>query len=598
MNEERDLLGFTNENLEELGAETIRGGDAAPQKHSSNNHSSFKQGISRFQSNCVGLCLDDRVAEDSHVRLIDLYVDQLNMQDLGFTRAHRDPTPGQPAYDPACLLKLYLYGYINQVRSGRRLARECEVNLEVMWLLEELTPRYRVINTFRADNHKALVKAHQDFVLLCRKLSLVDGKRVSIDGSHFKGNVSAKSFTTVKGLKKKQSEAKAAAEQWLAMLEEEETKESQGSEPSLDIGHAKEMLEQLKGSIAQTQEQLDELVQSGRTQRSSTDPDARLLRKRSKALQGYNVQIATDHKHYLIVGDAVTTDANDLNQLHPIASQVKQRFGLSTLEAVADKGYYNAQAIGLCAEEGIITYVPIPELARSQDRDTGYARSEFVYDAAQDVYRCPAAQLLRRVGKAKPRYRNRKACAECESRDKCLTGKAKYREIWPISQEQWAKDHEKHVSEHHQRMEQSDAQEIYAERHKAVEHPFGTLKRRAGHSHFHLRGKEKVSGEWSLMLLCYNFTRVLSVLGFNKFKAILEELVRSSNLFINRMLGAFAAIFSAASHLTPNYGIDAKHARIALTAPHGSIKAGGITADTDLFSCPASLHIHPTFSSI
>jgi len=296
-----------------------------------------------------------------------------------------------------------------------------------------------------------------------------------------------------------------------------------------------------------------------------------LLRKRSKACQGYNVQIATDHKFYLIAGDALTTDANDLNQLHPIALQVKQRFGLSTLEVVADKGYYTARGVGLCREDGIMPYVPIPELAQSQDREVGYARSEFVYDPEQDVYLCPSAQLLRRVGKAKPRYRNRKACADCESRDKCLTGKAKYREIWPISQEHWALEHEKHVREHHQRMDQPEAQEIYAERHKAVEHPFGTLKRRAGHSHFHVRGKEKVSGEWSLMLLCYNFTRVLSILGFDKFKAILEELVRQAPLFLSPLVRAATAIFNVVNHFAKLTESMTNKLRIALT---GSMSYG------------------------
>ena len=536
MSEQRDLLGYTTEKLEEL--ETAAQGEESEVKEGhSTDPGRYKRGSSRFQSNCVGLCLDDRIAGDSQVRLIDLYVDQLNLERLGFTRAVRNPSPGQPAYDPACLLKLYLYGYIHQVRSGRRLARECEVNIEVMWLMEELTPRYRVINTFRADNHRALINTHQEFLLLCSKLSLIDGKRVSIDGSHFKGNVSAKSFTTKKGLEKKQAEAKAQAAEWLAALEREAKKEEDERQASMDLEQARKALAQLNTEIASTQEQLDELSESGRTQRSSSDPDARLLRKRSKALQGYNVQIATDHKHYFIAGDALTTDANDLNQLHPIAKQVKQRFGLSELEVVADKGYYNARAIGLCIEDGITPYVPMPALAKSQGRESGYARSEFIYDAAEDVFRCPADQLLSRVGKTKPRYRNRKACAECKNRDKCLTGKATYREIWPIPHEEWASDHEQLIAEHSRRMQEPEAQEIYAERHKAVEHPFGTLKRRAGHSHFHLRGKEKVSGEWSLMVLCYNFTRAISVLGFNKFKEILEELVRQASTFLASVYG-------------------------------------------------------------
>jgi len=482
----------------------------------------YKEGKNRYQSS-IGQCLDEQIDQNSEVRLIDLFVDGLDLKQLGFAHSKAPDSSGRPPYHPSVLLKLYLYGYHNDIRSGRKLARACQINLEVMWLLEELSPGYRTINTFRSDNSKALTATHEKFVLLCQELKLVGGSRCSIDGSHFKGNVSAKSFITQKGLKAKQAKARAEVVRWQTLLDEAQADESpESSVREIDVEQAKQEIDKLNQEQQCVDAQLEELRAQGKTQLSRTDPDARLLRKGLQGTRGYNVQIASDHKHYLIVGDAVTSEATDAHQLHPIAQVVKQRLGLLNVEVVADKGYYGAKAIYDCVQDKITPYVAIPKPRSLKESQSRYERSEFIYDEDNDVYRCPAGELLKRSAVKGPVgshcYRSKPACRVCDHQKRCLSAKGKYREIW-------RSENHKQVQEHAQRMQSHP--EIYAERAGAVEHPFGTLKRRAGWSHFSLRGIEKVRGEWSLMLLCYNFTRVLNVLGFDELKRILEERVKA-----------------------------------------------------------------------
>jgi len=522
--EPADLLGDTQESLASLASsESIPNEDEAP-----TGVGRYKVGNNRYQSSCIGECLDERIDKNSVVRIIDLFVNSLNLKQLGFVHAKRAESAGQPPYPPAILLKLYLYGYQYNVRSGRQLERECRVNLEVMWLLEEQTPRYRTINTFRSSNSKALNATHEEFVLFCQGLGLVGGSRCSIDGSHFKGNVSAKSFITKKGLEEKQAKARAEVQRWRAVLDAEQAIDT--AERQVDIEQAKQEINKLDHLQKSTSEQLERLKAEGLTQQSRTDPDARLLRKRGKSNQGYNVQIATDHKNYLVVGDAVTSDANDLQQLHPIAQVVRQRLGLSDFEVVADKGYYSAEAIADCLEDRITPYVAIPEprvLKESEDR---YPRSAFSYDKDNDVYRCPAGELLKPSGKPRDGwqcYRNKAACRVCDYRDRCLTTKGHFRDVYRL-------ENQEQLDTHAQRMKAHP--EIYAERAGAVEHPFGTLKQRAGWSHFLVRGKEKVTGEFSLMLLCYNLTRVLNILGFDRFREVLKQRIEALLYIASRLI--------------------------------------------------------------
>lgn len=497
----------------------------------------------RQQSDLFGFCADDMVEQNSLVRAIDVFVENLNLSELGFKYSGRATSAGQPPYDPATLLKLYLYGYQNKVHSGRRLARECRLNVEVIWLTESQTPHYRTIHKFRIDNSEALSEAHAQFLMLCNQMELIGGERISIDGSHFKGNVSAKSFTTKKTLEERLKRAQEQAQEWQRMLEEKQQQEEHMDEQeTIDIERFKEMIEQAHQDRDRAAQQLQELSDSGETQRSSTDPDAKLLNKRGTKSQGYNVQIAVDHKNLLIVGDAVTNDSNDLHQLHPVASAVKQRFGLDQLDVVADKGYYGGIAINSCLDEGITPYVAIPAPRQLKEGEQRYKRVEFIYDKTQDAYLCPAGNLLNACGKptGKPgqplaqRYRNKAACNGCEQKDKCLTEKGTYRDIWRSEHEEVLQDHAKRMKEN---------PEIYAQRSAAVEHPFGTLKSRAGWTHFLVRGMRKVKGEWSLMALSYNFTRVFNLLGFEEFARMCREMAKTKKA--NRVIPYFCAITAA-----------------------------------------------------
>ena len=534
-----DLIGFTEQEQAEKLKHPDKGTPIAGSRR-------YQPKLDRQQSDCIGFQLNDFIADGSPVEAIDVFVDHLNLTLRGFQHSGGAPTAGQPAYDPASLLRLYLYGYINQARSGRRLARECRVNVEVMWLMQGQTPQYRTIHKFRAENSAALNQVHADFILVCQQMKLIGGERVSVDGSHFKGNVSAKSFNTKETLEKSLEKAREQVKQWQESLEEQERKEQQEDEQfdeqTIDIEELKELLEKSQKREAAVIKRLEQRQGSDEAKLSYSDPDARLLNKRGNKSQGYNVQMAVDHLNHLITGGGVTNDINDQRQLLPVAKAVKEFLGVSQLEVVADKGYYSAMAITGCVEQGITPYVAIPRPRTQKDGDQRYTREQFRFDTEQNVYWCPAGSVLKATGKplGRPgqglaqRYRNKGACARCDRKHECLTDKGSYRDITRLL-DQPALD------EHAQRMEKHP--EIYRERQGAVEHPFGTLKARAGWSHFLVRGMDKVQGEWSLMALCYNFTRVLNILGYEKFTQMCREMAQmKENAWSIRKIQTVAAI--------------------------------------------------------
>ncbi len=479
----------------------------------------YKKGINRGQAEIFPPSLDEYISENNPVRAIDAYVETLDLTKLGFGKTTANVNAsGQTAYPPQGLLKLYLYGYLNRVRSSRLLERECGRNIEVMWLLGKLAPGYKTIADFRKDNAKALRQTHQSFIFLCRQLKLFGGERIAIDGSFFKGNVSANSFVTTKKLTQEIKQLDASIEEWLASLDqadlEEPTDDALKDDPGLT-----EKLEALQQKKAQKEVQLQALTQAGKTQQSSVDKDARLLNKRGQKTNGYNVQIATDNKHYLLIADEVTTDANDLEQLHPMAKQARDVLQVESLEALADAGYYKGAQIQACLNDQITPYVPEPD--RKSTNSGRFQRTDFSYDPEQNVYRCPADCLL---SPATPRYQNgqlqqsyssRKAdCNHCHIRQQCLGPRSKQRKIL-------RSEHEEILIAHNERMASNPR--IMRERSAAAEHPFGTLKRRAGWDHFLVRGLEKVRGEWSLMALAYNFTRVLNIVGIDQFMAFCAQ---------------------------------------------------------------------------
>jgi transposase len=499
----------------------------------------FKTGESREQTCLLPARIEDYVGPDNPVHAIESFVCALKLTKLGFRHADRGVEVGQPPYDPADLLKLYLYGYINQIRSSRRLEREASRNLELIWLLRNLRPGYRTIANFRKENWAALKAVNRGFVLLARELGLVGGSVVAIDGSFFHGDASKASIFTRKRLAEQIAKLDQEIDAYGRSLEDNdaaEAKEPRKDQPDGpgdggggDGGDLGAKVSALMAKRSRAQADLDRLEESGETQLSLTDRDARLLAKNGQALVGYNVQAAVDDKHKLIVASEVVNDSSDVGQLHAMAKAAREALEAEELQVLADAGYYSSTELKACEDDGIVAYVPPSEGNGRLEKAGRFSFKNFSYDTAADAYRCPAGELLHPMqgrwkntsGRLEIRYASsRKICDTCQLRARCLAPKARQRTIG-----RW--EHEDVLERHRARMQGAD--ELMRRRSAIVEHPFGTLKCRAGYRHFLVRGFNKVRGEWSLMALCYNFTRVLNILGIERFVACIAKALHCPN---------------------------------------------------------------------
>jgi len=505
----------------------------------------YKSGAPRAQLSLFPPCVEDYVRRDNPVRAIEAYVGSLDLGKLGFKHVTGGGGAGQPSYDPADLLKLYLYGYLNRVRSSRRLEQEAQRNLEVIWLLKGLTPCYRTIANFRKDGWAALKATNRDFVVLARELKLLGGELVAVDGAFFHGDASKGSIKTQKRLSRQLAAIEQDIEAYGEALARNDAAED-ASSPLADDGGSgddegiADKVAALMAKRAQVQADLARLEESGETQLSQTDADARLLSKRGQTVAGYNVQIAVDDKHKLIVASEVVNDGNDTGQLFAMAKAAKEALAVKTLQALADAGYYNGAQLKDCEDNGIIPYVPQPKRTGGLEEKGRFSHEAFASVAEADAYRCPAGELLKPMkglkvntgGRLEVRYVSRKSsCGHCPLRRRCLSEKADRRTVY-----RWV--HEDVIERHRERMRAADAP--MHRRAELAEHPFGTLKCRAGYRHFLVRGFDKVRGEWSLMALCYNFGRVLSILGHDRFCARLATLraAMSALFFVLSALGS------------------------------------------------------------
>lgn len=494
----------------------------------------FKSGESREQPSLFPPRIEDYVGPDNPVRAIDSFVSALDLTNLGFRHADRRTGVGQPPYDPCDLLKLYLYGYINQIRSSRRLEREACRNLELIWLLKSLKPGYRTIANFRKENWAALKAANRSFVLLLRELGLVGGTLVAVDGALFHGNASKDSIFTRGKLAKQLAKLDQEIEAYAKSLDTNDAAEAKqrsdgsGDSNKGDGGDIGDKMKKLMARRERAQADLKDLETGDKGQVPKTDSDARLLSKGDQTIAGYNVQSAVDDKHMLIVASEVV-NRNDTGHLHEMAKAAKEVLDVETLQAAADTGYYNSEDLKACEDDGIKAYVPLHEGNGKLEKQGRFSRKDFRYDAATDAYRCPAGELLHPTegrwknasGRVEIRYLGRKAlCTACPLRTQCLAPKASCRSI-----ARW--EHEDVLERLRARMESEEAAKLMRRRSAIVEHPFGTLKRRAGYQHFLVRGFDKVRGEWSLMALCYNFTRALNILGFEGFVAAVAKALSS-----------------------------------------------------------------------
>jgi transposase len=470
--------------------------------------SGFVEGIDRSQSTFFPAMLDDYVAEDNPVRAVDAFVDGLDLGKLGFTRV-APLEKGRPSYHPATLLKIYIYGYLNRVPSSRRLERECQRNIELVWLTGQLAPDFKTIADFRKDNGKAIREVCRAFVALCRKLDLLSAASVAIDGSKFKAvNARDKNFTEAK-MKRRLERIDESIARYMAQLE---TADRHGDAvPEAKVARLKDKIVKLKEEITRLNAINADMTKSEDKQISLTDPDARSMATSGKdtGIVGYNVQTAVDTKNHLIVAHEVTNVGTDRHQLSNIAEQARTEMGVETLDAVADRGYYEGEEIRACEEAGITVTLPKPQTSGAKAAGR-FGKQDFVYVAAEDVYRCPAGERLtyrftgEENGKKLRRYWTN-ACQTCALKAQCTTGPERRIARW---------EHEAVLEKVQQRLDRNPDKMTL--RRQTAEHPFGTIKAWMGATHFLMRGLPKVATEMALNVLAYNMKRAMAILGVGK----------------------------------------------------------------------------------
>jgi transposase len=468
----------------------------------------YVEGTNREQVVLFPAVMDDYVSAENPVRFMEAFVNGLELGALGFHKAAPEER-GRPPYDPRDLLKLYLYGYVNEIRSSRKLERETRRNVELMWLLRRLTPDHKTIANFRKENARALPAVFREFTKVCRQLNLYGRELVGIDGSKFRAVNSAERNFSERKLSKRLQWIEEKIEQYLAALQAEDEAERNDSKVSAA---------ELQTKIAALQEQQlvyeglkEQLAASGEKQISLTDPDARLMKGRQGRHVSYNVQIAVDSKHKLIADFAVTNEGNDLNCLAELAQGAQQELGAEQLKVCADRGYYNTRQIKACEDAGIEVHMERPRPAQTAGI---FPLERFTYDATKDLYTCPAGKRLRyrRFDKEKQaRCYWTEACHGCPLKSQCTTGKGPRKIKRPVGQDAAER-----------MLQRVAANRKYLQlRKQLVEHPFGTIKRPMRQDYFLLRGQEKVSGETSLTLLAYNLKRVLKLVGVDQLIAAL-----------------------------------------------------------------------------
>jgi len=466
----------------------------------------FIEGEDRTQVTLLPACLDDYVEAENPVRVVEVFVDGLDLGALGFVGVDPAAT-GRPAYRPAVLLKLYIYGYLNRIQSSRRLEREAQRNVELMWLSGRLMPDFKTIANFRKDNGLAIRKVCRQFIVLCRKLDLFTEAIVAIDGSKFKAvNNRDKNFTAAK-MQQRMAQIEESIARYLAAMDTADRAEPEAAE--LKKGRLRERIAALKEQMQQLKIYEAQMLASPDQQLSLTDPDARSMKNRDGGIVGYNVQSAVDAKHHLIVAHEVITEGVDRDQLTPMAEQARAATGIDDLTVVADRGYFKGQQILECEQAGITPILP-KALTSNSKADGRFDKQDFVYIAADDEYRCPAGQrAIKRFttiehGMTLSKYWS-SACPRCPLKAHCTT--SDYRRIT-----RW--EHEAVLEAMQRRLDRQP--EMMRVRRQTVEHPFGTIKSWMGWTHFLTKTLARVRTEMSLHVLAYNLKRVMRILGIGE----------------------------------------------------------------------------------
>jgi len=461
----------------------------------------YVEGVDRSQATLFPDRLDDFVDTDNPVRAVDAFVGALDLRDLGFARAAPAPT-GRPGYHPAVLLKLYVYGYLNRIASSRRLEREAARNVELMWLTGRLAPDHKTIADFRRDNGGAIRKVCGRFVLLCRRLGLFGGAVVAVDGSKFKAvNNRDRNFTPAK-MQRRLAEIEAAIARYMAEMD------GADAEPDGEarVEHLERKLASLHAYMAELKIVDERLRASPDGQVSLTDPDARSMNTRGSGIVGYNVQAAVEAGHHLVVAHDVVMTGSDRAQLGTMASAAREAIGSGSVEVVADRGYYSGQEVLACEKAGIAAHVP-KTITSNAVADGRFGKADFVYEPANDSYRCPAGEALTHhctsvENGMRIRVYWTSGCATCPLRANCTTSKERRVRRW---------EHEHVLDAMEGRLARRPG--LMQVRRSTVEHVFGTLKHWMGATHFLTRGLANVRTEISLQVLAYNLKRVMTIVG-------------------------------------------------------------------------------------
>ena len=469
----------------------------------------FIEGVDRGQATLFPERLDDYIDDDNAARAIDAFIDSLDLAVLGFERVVPEAT-GRPGYHPATLLKIYLYGYLNQVQSSRRLERECGRNIEMIWLTGRLMPDFKTIADFRKDNGPSIRKVCRQFVSLCRKLNLLDHHCVAIDGSKFKAvNAKAKNFSREK-LRQRFKQIDKSIAHYLSELDSVDRREATTGlpVPKAKVVRLTEKIDALKQEVERLKAIETEIEKSHDSQVSLTDPDARSMATTSRhpRVVGYNVQSAVDTGHHLIVAHEVTNIGSDRSQLSKMSKQARDALQVNKIDVVADKGYYNSEEILACDEDGITVSVPKPLTSNARARGR-FDRQDFIYDREKNVYVCPAGQHLsyRMTGQEDARVLHRywtTACPTCPLKQDCTPARERRVTRW---------EHEDVLERVQERLDNNP--DKMCTRRQTVEHPFGTIKSWMGATHFKTKTLKHVATEMALHVLAYNMKRVMAIIG-------------------------------------------------------------------------------------
>ena len=501
----------------------------------------YKKGENRKQQMLFPPSIDEYVNEDNPVRAIDDYVELLDMVELGFTNSALNSADGRPAYHPRVLLKIYIYGYLNRIRSSRRLESEIKRNVEMMWLCSGLKPSYKTISNFRKDNSKALKQVFREFTLLCKELNLIKGELVAVDGGFLRANASKNQLIMKKSISRDLKDIDEKIESYLTKMEfadSEEKREKNLQAPQNDLSKMKKRKERLDKDLALLEEM-------GLTQYNRTDPDARLMVKPAHNLMAYNSQIVVDNKFKFIVATEVSSDSNDYGKLYNMAVETREVTQNETITIVGDTGYYSAKEISKCQEDGINAVVAIPNKDKQQQDRGYYLHSDFIYDKESDSFTCPNQKTLKRSPSSNTKsngtknyfYRvGSKTCKACPLKDKCIPKKTPYKNLT-------RSEYSDTVINYKEKMKSDRAKALIKKRGSIVEHPFGTIKQHLGWSHFLVRGIEKVSGENALIMFSYNFRRLLNLIGIALFRKLLIAIKEGDIKYIKAQIEAYIRLF-------------------------------------------------------